>query len=679
MGNRHDVCLPPSLKFEEEKRPLPHVKNVLPALTALFPSAKPYHEPVNFTWRLVCRNKRPFLLLPEKSGSTSTSFELYSAQRPLAKLWRSLTPLMLRTPLAKFFGRVAIQVDAESEFMQFLAQQSGLLVGQLPTPAIKFGGVPGKTSRLVLLLSDASGHPLRVIKVGLNLQARAATEREADLLSRLPKDVIGCTGITGRFVSDQLNAFATTYFCGTSLDNDVGIEQLFHTWLNGTPPEPIQHLVPWQELDSAANWAGLPQWPVLRAALAQHTIRTTIYHGDFAPWNVRMTNLENIRAFDWERGHLKGIPAWDWFHFIVQTSILVKRYSPERVAAELEQLVQSPRFQKYAREAGINEIVEPLLLAYLLEQKLVVKPLEGGDLTNRLFQLLWAKWQFKAGAGQPAPIHPAVLPLSAGEQLTTAFARLANLFWEPSLSPVKYPVWGLHEPRFWLALLASFLWIGGVATFQLSTDPHLTFAPFYLAPCLLLALKADRRLGVILACSAGITGPLVLQLQHHMRIPLDVTCWNMVMRVLVFLLIVILLDSIHKQNLRNRSFLTLPEQNAIQAIAGNWAVVLITSIYFALVVLLDALTNPFFIFLPLYLLPCVIFTLTLNWRWGTLAAIVASVVGPLTQRFEDPGYRLFDVEFWNTSMRLIIFQAVVLMLARVRRENILFAPYHSKY
>jgi hypothetical protein len=258
-------------------------KNVLPAITVLFAGAKQCRKPVNFSWRLVRRKKRPFLLLPEKSGSASDSFQLYSAHRPLAKLWRSLVPLVLRTPAAKFFGRVAIEADTDSEFMQFLAQQSGLLATQLPTPAIKFGGVVGKTKRLVLLLCDAGGHPIRVVKVGLNPAGRAATEREAALLTRLPKDVIGCTGITGRISSDTFSAFATAYYPGASLDNDVGIEKLFHDWLNNSPPEPIGDLATWRELESVARRAGLPQWPMLRDALAEQTVRTTIYHGDFAP------------------------------------------------------------------------------------------------------------------------------------------------------------------------------------------------------------------------------------------------------------------------------------------------------------------------------------------------------------------------------------------------------------
>lgn len=44
----------------------------------------------------------------------------------------------------------------------------------------------------------------------------------------------------------------------------------------------------------------------------------------------------------------------------------------------------------------------------------------------------------------------------------------------------------------------------------------------------------------------------------------------------------------------------------------------------------------------------------------------------LTQLFEDSGYQLLDVELWNTLVRFMIFPTVVLLLDRVRRENILF-------
>jgi hypothetical protein len=650
------------------------LKIATPAIKAMFAGGEPQREPVNFSWRLLTRKKVPFLLMPENSGDPSFGMELYSAQRPLAKLWRLLIPFMLQTPAAKVFHRIAIQVDAASELMQFLARQSGVPAREMQTPAIKFGYIAGKISRLVVLLCDVSGRPIRIVKVGLDPEGRAVTEREADLLSQLPTNITGCTGITGRFSSATLSAFATSFFPGASLDKDWGIEKLFHDWLNDTPPEPIENLALWHELESAANRAHLPEWPALRDALTGQRVRTTIFQGDFAPWNVHLTNLENIQAFDWESGHLRGIPAWDWFHFIVQTSILARRHSLERTAAEVEQLVCTPRFQKYANETGISRIIEPLLLAYLLHRKIVAKPREGGELTDRLFRLFWARWQMKVAVRKPTSPPIADLRRPAVQQIKSAFVMLANLFWEPSLSPDTEPPLSAQLTRYWLALLAALLWIGGVATLQFLTVPFLTFAPFYLAPCVVLVLKADRWLGFIAACVAGVTGPLVQHCKHPGLIPLGVTCWNMVMRALVFQVTVILLDHVHRRSLYH-SHDKRPEQNPIQGIANNWAVILITSIYFALVVLLDVLTNPHLTFLPLYLLPCVIFTLALNWRWGTIAAVAASIAGPLSQSFQDPNYQSWGVEFWNTCMRLVIFQTIVLLVDRYRRENILFVRH----
>jgi hypothetical protein len=64
-----------------------------------------------------------------------------------------------------------------------------------------------------------------------------------------------------------------------------------------------------------------------------------------------------------------------------------------------------------------------------------------------------------------------------------------------------------------------------------------------------------------------------------------------------------------------------------------------------------------------------------NSAW--LKVCIASVAGPLTQRFEDPGCQLLGVEVWNTFMGLAIFQTVVLLLDRVRHKNILFAASYQ--
>ena len=653
-------------------------ENVLPTITALFASDEKLRAPVKFSWRLVRRKGRPFLLLPDSDVNLRVSLELYSAQRPLARLWRSLIPTLFKTPARALWGAVSTEAVASSALMQFFAEQSGQPVGQLQTPAIKFGGIEGKTSRVVVLLCDAAGHPIRVIKVGLNPEGRAATEREAALLAQLPVAKIGCTAMTGQIKTDGLSAFATAYFPGQSLTNDVGIEKLFHAWLAPNTAEPLENFASWHELESVLAKPEKLIFSTLHAALAGRKIATTLFHGDFTPWNVRMTNLENIQAFDWECGHLRGIPAWDWFHFIIQTSILVKRHSPERVAAELDQLIQSPRFQKYAAAAGISEIIEPLLLAYLLHEKYFIQPEEGRKVTGELFQLLWQQWQLKQSPPATAKIpslNPA--PASALTQLKSAFTNVGNIFWEPSLSPQFRPLFAAQLQKYWLALALTFVWCGVIANMPLWTNPHLMFAPFYLVPCIFLAMKVDRRLATVVAQASAIGGPLYSYHFNPEFAPFGVICWNIVMRMIVFQVVVNLFDRFGRQSVFNPANHLPSGRNAIQSIVGNLPVILLTIIFFAVVIVFDVLTSPQMLLLPLYMIPCMVLTLALNWRWGLVAAIVAAVLGPLFQR-ADPGYQHLNIQFWNTAMRMIIYFIVVALLEQVRRKNILFSAIQSR-
>ena len=654
-------------------------QTVLLTLNSLFANDTPTGRPVKFSWRLVQRKRRPFLLLPNTAKNIHFSLELYSAQRPLARLWRTFLPVLFRTPGRALLAVVNAEAESSSALLRFFAEQSGQPADELSTPAIKFGGIAGKTSRVVVLLCDTAGNPLRVIKVGLNPEGRAATEREAAMLAKLPKAMIGCTTLAGQLITDSLSAFATTYFPGQSLANDVGIEKLFHAWLAAGSSVPLESLASWREMESVLVKKEPQIWPVLRAALAGNKVSTTLFHGDFTPWNVRMTNLENIQAFDWERGHLEGIPAWDWFHFIIQTSILVKRHSPERVAAELDHLIQSARFQKYARAAGISDIIEPLLLAYLLHGKYVVQPQEGAAVTEQLFYLLWEQWQLKqtpAPAASPAkewPDLPAPAAPAVGfaAQIKSACTNLANLFWEPSLSPQFRPSLGAQLKMHWKAVLASLAWFALVANLPLWTNPHLMFAPFYLVPVIFLAMKTDWRLATLLAQFGAIAGPLHFYHADPEFMPFRLICWNIAMRMGVFQVVVNLFDRFGRRSVFHFAPNPVTRRNAIQSIAGNWPVVLVTALFFAAVIVFDALTSPQMLLMPLYMMPCMILTLALNWRWGACAAVLAAVCGPLLQR-ADAGYQPWEIQFWNTVMRLIIYLIVVVLLEQVRRKNILF-------
>jgi hypothetical protein len=53
-------------------------------------------------------------------------------------------------------------------------------------------------------------------------------------------------------------------------------------------------------------------------------VRCGLSHGDFAPWNTRVSG-ENMYVFDWEMASWESPLLWDRFHFLTQTRSLLRR------------------------------------------------------------------------------------------------------------------------------------------------------------------------------------------------------------------------------------------------------------------------------------------------------------------------------------------------------------------
>jgi hypothetical protein len=644
-------------------------------IESLFVNPDKTGQSVRFSWYLIRRKGRPFILLPTGLVAARAGLSLYSAQRLPAKIGRALLPVMLQTPAVKFFEPVCFEASVSSEIMQFLARQSRIPNSRIILSSIKLNEV-GKRSRLVLLMADESGRPTSVIKAGINASGKADTDQEADFLETLPPNTIGCIRMTGRIKGSAFSAFATDYFPGESPRTDAGMEYLFHAWLNHEPVIPLESLPTWRELDAAATQAAPHQWLAVKGALAGKSLRATLYHGDFAPWNIRAVNSQNLQAFDWERGQLQGIPSWDWFHFTIQTAILVKRHPTERVAAEVEQLIQSERFQTYAAAANISDIVEPLVLAYLLHHRWVIQPMEGRQAAARLFEFLSAHWgQAAAIAAQDTNLiqRDSGWLRAARRQLRAVFAQWFNLFWEPTLNSTN-PISFLAQFRaHWGLVGLTALLLATIAWVQFYSDLHLMFLPFYLAVCALITWKADRRWGVLTAVLAAVTAPILVSFRDTGFRQTDVLVWNSIMRALILYFSVLLVDRIHKQNgfSRHRDLVAPP----LPRLANSWAIGLFCSLTLVVVAKLDFITDPHLIFLPLYLFPCMILTLALNLRWGIFATLVATGAGCWIEYVTNKlsHYSLAEVFIWNFLMRTAVSLVVLMLLDRIRKENILFS------
>lgn len=66
----------------------------------------------------------------------------------------------------------------------------------------------------------------------------------------------------------------------------------------------------------------------IQLALQGTSVPETVVHGDFTPWNLRRHHAR-LSAFDWEYGHLDGLPLIDELHYQLQAGLMLRDWSAE--------------------------------------------------------------------------------------------------------------------------------------------------------------------------------------------------------------------------------------------------------------------------------------------------------------------------------------------------------------
>ncbi len=84
------------------------------------------------------------------------------------------------------------------------------------------------------------------------------------------------------------------------------------------------------------------------------------------------------------------MPAFDWFHYVLQPAALVRKETPSALVRIAEGLLDSPAFAQYVTDAGLRGVERQWLLAYLFYCRNVLCPAEGSPRLAALLEL-WAK------------------------------------------------------------------------------------------------------------------------------------------------------------------------------------------------------------------------------------------------------------------------------------------------
>jgi hypothetical protein len=343
--------------------------------------------------RMLRKQGRPFLLLPCQPSPAAAALDLYPAQTPRARAARTVLRWLLRAAAPFGTEKLAFRISADDPFVKFLSALAGEQAGRLPTLGVLAGNPASDGQRFMVLVFDAHQKPVAVAKAGLSERARALIQNEEAFLAAVPPDTSGVPRLRATFASPRLRALALDFFAGDSpgARHEGALPALLVSWVDPQRTRQLSQTPDWARLESAASANEL--FSTVARRLSGQMIRATIQHGDFAPWNIKVSASGVWTALDWERGELAGIPGWDWFHYVVQTGILVGRLGTTDLVQRVENLLSAGVFKDYAARAGIVGCERELVLAYLLHAGEVIKPAEGLVSTRDLLRALAARWR----------------------------------------------------------------------------------------------------------------------------------------------------------------------------------------------------------------------------------------------------------------------------------------------
>lgn len=312
-------------------------------------------------FRLLRRHGDQLLFLPDKQRLLLGSLPLYQPQTKKARIFLSAIRLCLGTGLARVLPRIEATIGRESTLARFMTKLGG--TEALPDFAVLAGNPRTAGRRFVLLAFDARGQETFVAKAAFEPAGCSLIEHETRFLQLHGGKVRHIPQLLDATRKGPVAALALPFQPGISPHaDDTGIAgNVLGAWFSGEEQMDIASFPQWRRF--VASGGSFPQQ--LRAKLESVRVKPVIFHGDFAPWNLRADLNNRLMVLDWERGEHQGIPGWDWFHYVVQTSILVRKEKAEETYRRIVRLLQKPEFINYARHAGFANSGLLLFAGYL--------------------------------------------------------------------------------------------------------------------------------------------------------------------------------------------------------------------------------------------------------------------------------------------------------------------------
>ena len=333
----------------------------------------------------------------ESNGSSMAWKVLYSRRRqPLLvpldiAQARSAIAFFMRNPLLRYWGNLLLTLDHWMPRAQLLPTvrlehfpYTALFETSDFSGAALFFGFPGPLQKLTMYCPDGNGGLGKVAKVALHTSANHSITQEAHWLRKLNQSKL-IAGFLPSLLHQGALPCGRHYISMLALPQGSSTEQFskLHYQFLTVLAQQKTSIGRWQDSDAYARLHArtmkiLPlideyHRKLLQNALAEvdqmiglTDLPTCMMHGDFAPWNVRLTK-EQLFVFDWEYAETSANPLQDFLHFYLIPRALQRLPMRASSMSELLPKVVAYAHAQFGKESGVAEASGALIACYLLD------------------------------------------------------------------------------------------------------------------------------------------------------------------------------------------------------------------------------------------------------------------------------------------------------------------------
>jgi hypothetical protein len=293
----------------------------------------------------------------------AAALRMYAAYRIAARLLRVGAQLATRLRLPFWYGDKLVIASREP----FPLERALAEPFEEANIRLAFSsGTAGPARKPLIQILRPSGDILGYAKLGINQTTHRLVRNEGKILRSLNEDPRAASAVPKLLLEDEVcgrPVAVQSPLCGRPGPiESTSVHDRFLASLQGQQCRPVTASQLFGNIERrVAVLADRP--PILRIALdgvrpilERLSMPSTIVHGDFAPWNLRIQGRQ-VRAFDWEYGELDGIPLVDDLHHALQAGFLLRGWALERALTYLGSVQAANRLSLRAEEIAAIEVL----------------------------------------------------------------------------------------------------------------------------------------------------------------------------------------------------------------------------------------------------------------------------------------------------------------------------------